>query len=85
MINQVNVLNRTVLLSVKLCRLRIQHGLTLKQVAHQTGVGYSVLCAYERNRRAINIRDLYRLAKLYRMGLDEMVQGTEYDVLGGGK
>lgn len=54
-------------------RLREQQGLIQKQVAHELGIGYSNYNKMENGVREPSLAELQKLAKLYNVTVDELV------------
>ena len=58
---------------IRLKRLRLEKGLTLEQLAKETGLGDYALLLWERNKRAITISDLIKLAQYFNVTTDYLV------------
>lgn len=53
-------------------RLRLEYGLTLEQVSYATGISASSIQALENDRREVMLRTAMKLARFYRLPLDEI-------------
>ena len=62
------------LFSQKLYELRKERNLTLQAVHLKTGIALASLSAYERGRYAPSIENLCKLAKFYKVPLDELLR-----------
>ena len=55
-------------------QLREQYGYTLKQVAGQLGITYQSYHAYERGLTVPTLQNFIKLAKLYDVSLDDLIE-----------
>lgn len=58
---------------IRLKRLRLEKGLTIEQLAKETGLGNYALSLWERNKRAITIGKLIKLAQYFNVTTDYLV------------
>ena len=67
-------MNELYQLSKNLQRLRKQYGYTLMYVAEQLGITYQSYHAYERGITVPTLQNFIKLAKLYDISLDELIE-----------
>lgn len=58
--------------------LRKRHGLTQVELARKIGVGDQTVGAWERGRTAITLEDACKLADLYKISLDSLVDRNDF-------
>lgn len=63
--------------NIKLRLIRLDNGLTQKEVAKMLGITRSSYCSYEIGRRKMSIQMLQKLAKCYRVPIDVFFSGTK--------
>ena len=61
-------------LSKNLKMLREQYGYTMKYVADQLGIAYQSYQCYERGLTVPTLQNFIKLAKLYDVSLDELIE-----------
>lgn len=61
-------------LSTNLKRLREQYGYTLKEVAAKIGIAYQSYHAYERGLTVPTLQNFVKLANLYDVSLDDLLE-----------
>ena len=60
--------------------IRLERGLSLRQVQQKVGIFYSVLSKYETGRCKVSTEDLVKLADLYQTSVDYLLDRTEVKI-----
>ena len=60
--------------------LRKSHGLSIAELSEKSGVSASVISKLERNRTKAEVDTLFRLARVFRMSLGDLIQLAENSI-----